>query len=322
MTHDPATRGRQPGTAHPVPARATRARRPRRAPTEPTESNPAFTIITGLSGAGRSEASRCLEDLGYFVVDNLPPTLLGKMAELASSPGGPGRVAIVLDVRGGVFFGELSRALDELRELEVASRILFLEASDQDLVNRYESTRRRHPLAPADRVVEGIRKERLMMESLRGEADLIIDTSGLTPHELRDKIRDAFADAPPEESLQVSLISFGYKYGAPRDADLVIDCRFLPNPHWIDELRPLPGTDDRVRTYVRGQQAYREFLRRLRSLLGFMVPGFVAEGKAYLTIAVGCTGGRHRSVVVVEDLATFFRDKGLAATVDHRDLDR
>ena len=322
MTRDPATRGDEAGTAHAAPARASRARRPRPATSEPTESNPAFTIITGLSGAGRSEAARCLEDLGYFVVDNLPPTLLGKMAELASSPGGPGRVAIVLDVRGGVFFGELSRALDELRELEVASRILFLEAADQDLVNRYESTRRRHPLAPADRVVEGIRKERLMMESLRGEADLIIDTSGLTPHELRDKIRDAFADAPPEESLQVSLISFGYKYGAPRDADLVIDCRFLPNPHWIDELRPLPGTDDRVRTYVRGQQTYREFLRRLRSLLGFMVPGFVAEGRAYLTVAVGCTGGRHRSVVVVEDLATFFRDKGLAATVEHRDLDR
>jgi RNase adapter protein RapZ len=322
MTRDPAMRGRQPGTPHPAPARASRARRPHPAATEATESSPAFTIITGLSGAGRSEAARCLEDLGYFVVDNLPPTLLGKMAELASSPGGPGRVAIVLDVRGGVFFGELSKALDELRELEVASRILFLEASDHDLVNRYESTRRRHPLAPADRVVEGIRKERLMMESLRGEADLIIDTSGLTPHELRDRIRDAFADAPPEESLQVSLISFGYKYGAPRDADLVIDCRFLPNPHWIDELRPLPGTDDRVRTYVRGQQAYREFLRRLRSLLAFMVPGFVSEGRAYLTIAVGCTGGRHRSVVVVEDLATFFRDKGLAATVDHRDLDR
>ena len=322
MTRDPATRGRQAGTANPVPARSSRAQRRRPSTTEPTESNPAFTIITGLSGAGRSEAARCLEDLGYFVVDNLPPTLLGKMAELASSPGGPGRVAIVLDVRGGVFFGELSKALDELRELEVASRILFLEAADQDLVNRYESTRRRHPLAPADRVVEGIRKERLMMESLRGEADLIIDTSGLTPHELRDKIRDAFADAPPEESLQVSLISFGYKYGAPRDADLVIDCRVLPNPHWIDELRPLPGTDDRVRTYVRGQQIYREFLRRLRSLLGFMVPGFVAEGRAYLTVAVGCTGGRHRSVVVVEDLATFFRDKALAATVEHRDLDR
>ncbi len=285
-------------------------------------AGPGFTIITGLSGAGRSEAARCLEDLGYFVVDNLPPSLLAKMAELAAKPGGPGKVAIVLDVRGGVFFGELSKALAELEELKIPYRILYLEASDQDLVNRYEATRRRHPLAPADRVVEGIRKERLMMESLRGEADLIIDSSGLTPHDLRDRVRDAFADTAPAAGLQVSIISFGYKYGAPRDADLVIDCRFLPNPHWVDELRPLPGTDDRVRTYVRGQQTYREFMRRLRSLLGFMTPGFVAEGKSYLTVAVGCTGGRHRSVVIAEDLARFFRDKGLPASVDHRDLDR
>ena len=322
------TAGR-PQTEHatPPPQRggllASRRRRAIRARMAPDPAaGPGFTIITGLSGAGRSEAARCLEDLGYFVVDNLPPALLPKMAELASRPGGPGRVAIVLDVRGGVFFGELSRALPELDELKIPYRILFLEASDDDLVNRYESTRRRHPLAPADRVVEGIRKERLMMEGLRGEADLIIDTSGLTPHGLRDKIRDAFSDAPPEESLQVSLISFGYKFGAPRDADLVIDCRILPNPHWIDELRPLPGTDERVRAYVKGQQPYREFLRRLRSLLGFMVPGFVAEGKSYLTIALGCTGGRHRSVVVADDLVAFFRDKGLPVSVDHRDLDR
>jgi UPF0042 nucleotide-binding protein len=291
-------------------------------PPAPETSREGFTIITGLSGAGRSEAARCLEDLGYFVVDNLPPALLPKMAELGSRPGGPGRVAIVLDVRGGVFFGELSKALTELAELSVQSRILFLEASDEDLVNRYESTRRRHPLAPADRVVEGIRKERTMMAGLRGDADLIIDTSGLTPHELRDRIRDAFAEGPPERSLQVSLVSFGYKYGAPRDADLVIDCRFLPNPHWVEDLRPLPGTDDRVRAYVRDQQQYREFLRRLRSLLGFMVPGFVAEGKSYLTVGVGCTGGRHRSVVVVEDLAAFFDEQGMPASVDHRDLDR
>jgi len=283
---------------------------------------PGFTIITGLSGAGRSEAAKCLEDLGYFVVDNLPPALLPKMAELASKPGGPGRVAIVLDVRGGVFFGELSKALEELDGLGIPYRILYLEASDEDLVNRYAATRHRHPLAPADRVIEGIRKERLMMESLRGDADLIVDTSGLSPHELRDRLREAFADAPPEQGLQVSLISFGYKYGSPRDADLVIDVRFLPNPHWVDELRPLPGTDDRVRTYVKGQQTYREFMRRLRSLLGFMVPGFVAEGKSYLTVAVGCTGGRHRSVVIVDELAKFFRDKGMPATVDHRDLDR
>ena len=283
---------------------------------------PGFTIITGLSGAGRSEAAKCLEDLGFFVVDNIPPALLPKMAELAARPGGPGRVATVVDARGGVFFGELSRALEELKGLSIPYSILYLEASDEALVNRYAATRHRHPLAPADRVIEGIRKERLMMESLRGDADLIVDTSGLTPHELRDRLRDAFADAPPEAGLQVSVISFGYKYGTPRDADVVIDVRFLPNPHWVDELRPLPGTDDRVRTYVKGQQTYREFMRRLRALLGFMVPGFLAEGKAYLAVAVGCTGGQHRSVVVADDLATFFRDKGLPVSVDHRDLDR
>jgi UPF0042 nucleotide-binding protein len=285
--------------------------------------SPAFTIITGLSGAGRSEAAKALEDLGYFVVDNLPPALLPKLAELAARPGGPGgRVAIVVDARGGVFFGELSKALEELDGLGIPYRILVLEASDEELVNRYEATRHRHPLAPADRVVEGIRKERLMMEGLRGEADLIIDTTGMGPHELRQRLREAFSDLPPEQGLQVSLVSFGFKYGTPRDADLVLDVRFLPNPHWVDELRPLPGTDPRVRTYVRGQQTYREFMRRLRALLGFMIPGYVAEGKSYLTVAVGCTGGRHRSVVVVEDLAAFFRDKGLSATVMHRDLDR
>jgi UPF0042 nucleotide-binding protein len=303
-------------------AEAAKAEPSKVSPIRRRPQGPGFTIITGLSGAGRSEAAKCLEDLGYFVVDNLPPALLPKMAELASKPGGPGRVAIVLDVRGGVFFGELSKALEELDTLSIPYAILYLEASDEDLVNRYAATRHRHPLAPADRVIEGIRKERMMMESLRGDAELIVDTSGLSPPELRERLREAFADAPPEQGLQVSLISFGYKYGSPRDADVVIDVRFLPNPHWIDELRPLPGTDERVRTYVKGQQTYREFMRRLRSLLGFMVPGFVAEGKSYLTVAVGCTGGRHRSVVIVDELAKFFRDKGMPATVDHRDLDR
>ncbi|HZD78456.1 MAG TPA: RNase adapter RapZ [Actinomycetota bacterium] len=303
---------------------AERERPPGRrvSPLHPAPPGPRFTIITGLSGAGRSESAKCLEDLGFFVVDNLPPALLPKMAELVAKPGAPGRVAIVVDVRGGVFFGELSKALEDLKRLNIPYRILYLEAADEDLVNRYAATRHRHPLAPADRVIEGIRKERLMMESLRGDADLIVDTSGLTPHELRDRIRDAFSEAPPEQGLQVSLISFGYKYGAPRDADLVLDVRFLPNPHWVDDLRPLPGTDERVRTYVKGQQTYREFMRRLRSLLGFMIPGYVAEGKSYLTVAVGCTGGRHRSVVITDELAGFFRDKGMPATVEHRDLDR
>jgi UPF0042 nucleotide-binding protein len=301
-------------------AQAKRA--PREADEPAHRAATGFTIVTGLSGAGRSEAARSLEDLGYFVVDNLPPTLLPKMAELAERPGGPGRLAAVVDARGGVFFGELSKALEELQQRSVPYRIVYLEASDEDLVKRYEATRRRHPLAPADRVVEGIRKERLMMESLREDADLILDTSGLTPHDLRGRIRDAFADAPPEAGLRVSVISFGYKHGTPRDADLVIDCRFLPNPHWVDELRPLAGTDDRVRTYVTGQQTYREFMRRLRALLGYMVPGFVAEGKSYLTVAIGCTGGRHRSVVIADEVAGFFRDKGLPVAVEHRDLDR
>jgi RNase adapter protein RapZ len=281
-----------------------------------------FTIITGLSGAGRSEAAHCLEDLGYFVVDNLPPALLSKMAELTTRPGGPARVAIVVDARGGVFFGELSKALEELKKVHADYRILFLEASDQDLVNRYEATRRRHPLAPGDRVVEGIRKERHILEELRGHADLVIDTSGLTPHELRDRIRESFANAPPEEGLQVSVVSFGFKFGAPRDADMQLDVRFLPNPHWVPELRLLPGTDDQVRDYVEGQPAYGLFLERVLALLDATVPGYVAEGKSYLTVAVGCTGGHHRSVVVAEALGAYFRDRGLPVIVVHRDVDR
>jgi UPF0042 nucleotide-binding protein len=291
-------------------------------PGHEARSGPGFTIITGLSGAGRSEATRCLEDLGYFVVDNLPPALLTTMAELAMRPGGPVRVAIVVDARGGVFFGELSRALDELKQAHIAYRILFLDASDEVLVNRYEATRHRHPLAPADRVVEGIRKERLMMESLRGDADIIIDTSSLSPNDLHDKIRLAFSDAPPEQGLQISIVSFGYKYGAPRDADLVFDVRFLPNPYWIDELRPLPGTDERIRENVTSQPLYRGFVQRVESLLDFVVPAYVDEGKSYLTVAVGCTGGRHRSVVVGDELGRYFRERGLPASVEHRDLDR
>jgi UPF0042 nucleotide-binding protein len=283
---------------------------------------PGFVIITGLSGAGRSEAARCLEDLGFFVVDNLPPELLSKMAELAQRPGGPARIAIVVDARGGVFFGELSKALEDLTSRRIDYRILFLDAADDELVNRYEATRRRHPLAPGDRVVEGIRKERMMMDTLRERADLVVDTTGLTPHGLRDRVRDAFSDSPPEEGLQVSVVSFGYKFGTPRDADLVVDVRFLPNPHWIPELRPLPGTEEVVREHVRGQAAYATFMERLRGLLDVAVPGYVQEGKSYLTVAVGCTGGRHRSVVVADELATYFRGHGLPVLVSHRDLER
>jgi UPF0042 nucleotide-binding protein len=244
------------------------------------------------------------------------------MAELVAASGGPRRVAIVADVRGGVFFADLAKGLEELKALQIPYRILYLEASDDELVNRFGATRRRHPLSAVDRVVEGIRKERLMMESLRGEADLIIDTTRLSPHELRDRMRDAFGSDRAEPGLKVAITSFGYKFGVPRDADLVLDVRFLPNPHWVPELRPLPGTDRRVRNFIEGHQSYGEFMRRLRSLLEFTVPGYIAEGKSYLTVAVGCTGGRHRSVIVSEELGEFFLESGLTATVEHRDLGR
>jgi len=268
------------------------------------------------------QVAHSLDDLGFFVVDNLPPALLSKMAELTMRPGAPTRVAIVVDVRGGVFFGELSKALEELRTLHRDAQIVFLEASDEDLVRRYESTRRRHPLAPGDRVVEGIRKERQILAQLRGEADLVIDTSGLTPHELRDRVRDAFSDAPPEDGLQVSVVSFGFKYGAPRDADLLFDVRFLPNPHWVPELRPHPGTSPDVRDYVQGNELYGAYMDRLRALLEVSLPAYVAEGKSYLTIAIGCTGGHHRSVVVAEELAGWIRGRGMPAVLVHRDLER
>jgi UPF0042 nucleotide-binding protein len=288
----------------------------------PLPSAPEFTIITGLSGAGRSEAAKCLEDLGYFVVDNLPPGLIDKMTELVTQTGAPGRVAIVADARGGKFFGDLANALQLLRQRRVPTRILFLEASDEVLVNRFGETRRKHPLSPGGPREEGIRKERQVMEALRGEADLIIDTSDMTPHDLRERLRDAFGKAGPRDGLQVSVVSFGYKYGVPRDADLVLDVRFLPNPYWIDWLRGLPGTEAPVKRYVTGQAAYTEFLTHLRGLLDFVIPGYVTEGKSYLTVAVGCTGGRHRSVVVADELVSFFREKGLPVALDHRDLDR
>ena len=232
------------------------------------------------------------------------------------------RVAIVVDARGGVFFGELSKALEELKQEHVDYRIVFLEAADDDLVNRYEATRRRHPLAPADRVVEGIRKERLMMESLRGDADL--DHRHPRPHPARAARPDprGVRRSPPEPGLQVRIISFGFKYGSPRDADLVFDVRFLPNPHWVEELRPLPGTEQPVRDYVQGQPQYEAFMERLEALLDVVVPGYVAEGKSYLTVAVGCTGGRHRSVVVAEELGAFLSGRGMPVSVTHRDLRR
>ncbi|MEX2556041.1 MAG: RNase adapter RapZ [Actinomycetota bacterium] len=282
---------------------------------------PDFTIITGLSGAGRSEASKALEDLGYFVIDNLPPALIGKMADLGQAPGSPAQhIALVVDVRGGQFFSELTEALKDLAQRGVDYRILFLTAGDDVLVRRFEATRRRHPLG--ERVVDGIAAERALLESMRAQADLVIDTSDLTVHDLRDRIVGAFSKSPRETRLQVTVVSFGYKYGLPMDADVVLDVRFLPNPHWVEELRPLPGTDTRVSEYVMSRQATTDFLLRFEQMLEVLIPGYLTEGKRYLTVAIGCTGGRHRSVVVGEEVAEMLRGRGLPVAVEHRDIDR
>jgi RNase adapter protein RapZ len=282
---------------------------------------PDFTIITGLSGAGRSEAAKALEDLSYFVIDNLPPALIGKMAELAQRPGSSVQhIALVVDVRGRQFFSELTEALKELAQNGVDYRILFLTAGDDVLVRRFEATRRRHPLA--DRVIDGIHRERALLESMRAQADLVIDTTDLTVHDLRDRIIGTFSRQPREQRLQATVESFGYKFGIPMDADLVLDVRFLPNPHWVEELRPLPGTDERIRDYVMTRQATRDFLERFDEMLEVLIPGYLTEGKRYLTVAIGCTGGRHRSVVVAEEIADMLRRRGLPVAMEHRDIDR
>ncbi len=287
------------------------------------QPKPHFTVITGLSGAGRSEAAKCFEDLGYFVIDNLPPALIEKMAELILVRGSKvQQVCLVADARGGEFFPDLERSLKQLRERGIEYRILFLEASDEALVRRFDLTRRRHPLAGTERVIDGIHHEREVMRPLRDQADVIIDTTGLNVHELRDKINSLFGQPSPTSGLTVNIISFGYKHGLPLDADLVFDCRFLPNPHWVDELRPLSGRHRKVRGYVLNSPGAEQFLGKLRQLLGFMLPGFVKEGRHYLTIAVGCTGGRHRSVVVSDEIARYLREKGFPATVVHRDLEK
>jgi len=281
------------------------------------------TIITGLSGAGRSSAADVLEDLGCFVIDNLPPSLIPKVAELARDRERPTRYALVVDVRSGEFMDDLAAALAALRQTGARTRMLFLDASDAALVRRFEASRRPHPLAATGRVSDGIARERELLEELKGEADVVVDTSSLNVHELRDRLHELFGDTPaPDGSLQTSLISFGYKFGIPLDVDLIFDCRFLPNPHWVEALRPLPGTDDTVRRYVLDQSEAQAFLAQLRDLFALLLPAYAREGKTYLSIGVGCTGGRHRSVVIAAELAKLLAGLGFPASVHHRDLDR
>jgi UPF0042 nucleotide-binding protein len=285
------------------------------------------TIITGMSGAGRSAAADVLEDLGWFVIDNLPPALIPKVAELGKDAGRANedrsRFALVVDVRSGEFVDDLETALTELREMGAHTEVLFLDAADDVLVRRYEATRRRHPLAGGAGVSAGIANERTALGDLKGRADLVVDTSELNVHELRDRLREIFEGAARRRgALQISLVSFGYKHGLPIDVDLVFDCRFLPNPHWVEELRPRPGTDPAVREYVLGQPETGEFLDEMRRLLALLLPAYEREGKAYLSIGVGCTGGRHRSVVIATELASVLRDLGAEPRVHHRDIAR
>lgn len=278
-------------------------------------------LVTGMSGAGRSTAARALEDLGWFVIDNLLPSLIPESVIALAGSGEIPRLAVVVDVRGGRFFDDVSAALERLRVLGVSVRVVFLEASDEALVRRFESSRRPHPLQQGERLIDGLRRERTALGTLRGDADLVIDTSTLNVHDLRRKIDAAFGDTD-DIALRATVMSFGFKYGIPVDADMVLDVRFLPNPHWIEELREGTGLDEAVNDYVLEQQDARSFLDEASRLIDMMAAGYLREGKRYVTIAVGCTGGKHRSVAMSENLATRLVKHGVETLVVHRDLGR
>jgi UPF0042 nucleotide-binding protein len=279
-------------------------------------------VVTGLSGSGKSTALRVLEDLGFYCVDNLPVALLPRFVELwESSREDVHRVAFGIDARERLFHGGFEAAFDEIRRLGVRLEVMYLEASDEVLVRRFSETRRPHPGAPSGTVEDGIRREREALRALREVADRIVDTSALTVHELRAALRDMLARlATP--ALTVSLVSFGYKYGLPTDADLAFDCRFLPNPFFVDELRQKTGLDPAVTDYVLKRDDTQEFLQHLDALLTFALPRYQREGKSYLTIAIGCTGGRHRSVTLVEALRHRLEAAGVSVLVRHRDVER
>jgi RNase adapter protein RapZ len=284
-----------------------------------------MTIITGLSGAGKSQAVATFEDAGYFCIDNMPPEMLPRVTELFSLQGSRvEKAALVFDVRGGSYFERLDQSLRELDEWQADYHILFLEASDDALVARFQSTRRPHPMAAAaGGLLAGIRAERELLGSLRDRADVVIDTTGLNVHELRSRVQETMLAGELSNQLLMTFVSFGYKYGLPLEADVVLDARFLPNPHWVEELRPLTGQDEAVKDYVVARPETHGFLERAAALLQYLVPLYVSEQKTQLLVAIGCTGGRHRSVALAEALAALFaKEASVNTSVRHRDLDR
>lgn len=281
---------------------------------------PFVVVVTGMAGAGRSTAAKVLEDLGFFVIDNLPPKLIGEAAEMADlADVARARLAVAVDSRSGVLtFSQLEEEILRLERDGIRTLTVFLDADDRELVKRYQENRRPHPVA-ADTLEESIAEERKLLADVRGNADVLIDTSELSVHDLRRRLQDAFEAPAPRPQMKVSMLSFGFKHGSPRDLDLVFDVRFLPNPHWVPSLRPLTGIDGPVAEYVLSDEVAVEFVNRVDDLLGFLVPHYVDEGKAYLRVGIGCTGGRHRSVAIAEELARRLKASSNHVTVRHRD---
>ncbi|EKQ50408.1 MULTISPECIES: RNase adapter RapZ [unclassified Clostridium] len=281
-----------------------------------------FVIVTGLSGAGKTQATRTLEDLGYFCVDNLPPKLISKFAEVCTQSGGNiEKVALVIDIRGGVFFDDFFEALNYLKQNEFKYEILFLEATDEVLIKRFKETRRSHPLSPDGRVLTGITQERERLREVKNVADIIIDTSKYEIRHLREKINTAYGDHTyPEKQLSVTVLSFGFKYGIPVDSDLVFDVRFIPNPFYIPELKQYSGNDEPVREYVLKQEETVNFIEKLVDMLKYLIPNYIKEGKRQLIISIGCTGGRHRSVAIANEVYERLNKENYNSKIEHRDV--
>lgn len=288
----------------------------------PRSERPEILIISGMSGAGRTRAAAALEDLDWYVIDNLPPRMLMPLAVMMRSGDGIHRLAAVVDVRSGEFFAELVNVLDELRRNSIDYRIIFLDASDAELVRRFETVRRPHPLQGPGRIMDGIENERIVLEQMRNRADVVIDTTDLSVHDLAHKMREVVASDDAERPLHITVMSFGFKYGLPLDADHVVDMRFLANPYWVSELRHLTGRDKEVSDYVLGLPGAKEFATSYVGTLTPVLDGYQNELKPYVTIAVGCTGGKHRSVAMSEEISRQLRDAGFAVRTIHRDLGR